>query len=99
MKRNGEDFMSRYKLLMLMSALMLPAAGAYAEPTTFTANLTQALEVPPTGSVAAGVNAGGATTVPAFSGFPLGVTSGTYDHVLDLTSASSYNPAFVTMQG
>jgi hypothetical protein len=27
------------------------------------------------------------------------VKSGTYDHVLDLTSASSYNPAFVTLQG
>jgi hypothetical protein len=48
---------------------------------------------------AAGTNVGVATTVPAFPGFPLGVTSGTYDHVLDLTSASSYNPAFVTMQG
>jgi hypothetical protein len=47
----------------------------------------------------AGVDIGVATTVPAFPGFPLGVTSGTYDHVLDLTSASSYNPAFVTMQG
>ena len=47
----------------------------------------------------AGVNVGVATTVPAFPGFPLGVTSGTYDHVLDLTSASSYNPAFVTMEG
>ena len=119
------------------------AAGCsvYAKPTTFTANLTQANEVPPTGSPAtgsatvvldpaantlsvhvtfsgltsntvaahihccldslfeAGVNVGVATTVPAFPGFPLGVTSGTYDHVLDLTSASSYNPAFVTMEG
>jgi hypothetical protein len=120
---------------------MLPAAGVYAKPTTFTANLTQANEVPPTGSPATGsatvildpaantlsvhvtfsgltsntimahihcclaslflpgVNVGVATTVPAFPGFPLGVTSGTYDHVLDLTSASSYNPAFVTMEG
>ena len=119
------------------------AAGCrrLAKPTTFTANLTQANEVPPTGSPAtgsatvvldpaantlsvhvtfsgltsntvaahihccldslfeAGVNVGVATTVPAFPGFPLGVTSGTYDHVLDLTSASSYNPAFVTMEG
>jgi hypothetical protein len=44
-------------------------------------------------------NAGVATTVPYFLGFPLGVTFGTYDHVLDLTSASSYNPAFVTANG
>lgn len=44
-------------------------------------------------------NAGVATTVPAFPGFPLGVTSGTYMGVLDLTQASSYNPAFITANG
>jgi CHRD domain/PEP-CTERM motif len=44
-------------------------------------------------------NAGVATTTPSFTGFPLGVTSGTFDRTLDLTSASSYNPAFVTLQG
>ena len=44
-------------------------------------------------------NAGVATTTPTFTGFPLGVTSGTYDNVLDLTLASSYNPAFVTAEG
>jgi hypothetical protein len=43
--------------------------------------------------------AGVATTTPTFAGFPLGVTSGTYDNTLDLTSASSYNPAFVTAAG
>jgi hypothetical protein len=40
-----------------------------------------------------------ATTVPTFAGFPLGVTSGSYDNTLDLTLASSYNPAFVTAHG
>jgi hypothetical protein len=40
-----------------------------------------------------------ATTTPTFPGFPLGVTSGTYDHTLDLTMASSYNPAFITAEG
>jgi len=44
-------------------------------------------------------NAGVATTTPTFTLFPLGVTSGTYDHIFDLTLASSYNPAFVTAQG
>jgi hypothetical protein len=44
-------------------------------------------------------NAGVATVTPTFTGFPSGVTSGTYDHTFDLTSASSYNPAFVTAQG
>ena len=51
--------------------------------------------------VSAGGNAGVATTVPAFPTppFPLGVTSGTYDGMLDLTLASSYNPAFITANG
>ena len=40
-----------------------------------------------------------ATTVPTFPGFPSGVTSGTYMHTLDLTQASSWNPAFVTANG
>jgi hypothetical protein len=137
--------MRRDKVLMLIAALMLPAAATYGKPVTFTVNLTQALEVPATGSpatgsgtvvldptantlgvhvtfsgltsntimahihccltfsfgtgVAAVANVGVATTVPAFPGFPIGVTSGTYDHVLDLTSLASYNPAFVTLQG
>jgi len=43
--------------------------------------------------------AGVATTLPSFTGFPLGVTSGTYDHTFDMTMASSYSPAFVTAQG
>jgi hypothetical protein len=47
-----------------------------------------------------GTNAGVATTVPAFPGFPLGVTSGTYSSVVfDLTQPLIYNPAFVTMEG
>lgn len=40
-----------------------------------------------------------ATTVPTFTDFPLNVTSGSYDHTFDMTSASSYNPAFVTANG
>jgi hypothetical protein len=40
-----------------------------------------------------------ATTTPTFTGFPLGVTSGSYSTTLDLTNASSYNPAFVTAEG
>jgi hypothetical protein len=43
--------------------------------------------------------AGVATTTPTFTDFPLGVTSGTYDRTLDLTLASSYNPAFVAAIG
>src|SRR5712671_435012 len=106
--------------LVLMAALMLPVPTAHAIPMTFVANLSQANEVPPTGSPATGlatvvldpmaqtlqvnatfsgltsndvaahihcclaspfltgVNVGVATTMPAFLGFPLGVTSGNY---------------------
>jgi hypothetical protein len=47
-----------------------------------------------------GTNVGVATAVPAFPGFPLGVTSGTYDSaVFDLTQALIYNPAFITANG
>jgi hypothetical protein len=47
-----------------------------------------------------GTNAGVATTLPAFPGFPLGVTSGTFTSaVFDLTQPLIYNPAFVTMEG
>jgi hypothetical protein len=35
--------------------------------------------------------AGVATQTPSFTGFPLGVMSGTYDHTFDLTSPTSYN--------
>ena len=41
-----------------------------------------------------------ATTLPTFPGFPLGVTSGTYDSgLLDLTSATSYHPSFIGANG
>ena len=36
---------------------------------------------------------------PTFSGFPLGVTSGSFMQTFDMTQASSYNPAFVTANG
>jgi hypothetical protein len=44
-------------------------------------------------------NAGVATTVPFFTSFPIGVTSGTYSHTFDMLNAASYNPAFVTAHG
>jgi hypothetical protein len=46
-----------------------------------------------------GGNTGVATTTPTFTGFPSGVTSGTYSNLFDMTLASSYNPAFVTANG
>ena len=43
--------------------------------------------------------AGVATTTPYLSGFPIGVTSGTYSNTLDLTLASSYNSSYISANG
>ena len=43
--------------------------------------------------------AGVATTTPTFTGFPSGVTFGTYDNTFNMLLASSYNPAYVTANG
>lgn len=43
---------------------------------------------------AATPTAGVATQTPTFTGFPLGVTSGSYDHTFSLGLASTYNNAF-----
>jgi hypothetical protein len=61
--------------------------------TTTASHIHATTALPGTGT------AGVATTTPTFTGFPLGVTSGTYDHTFDMTLASSYNPAFVTANG
>jgi hypothetical protein len=61
--------------------------------TTTASHIHAATAVPFAGT------AGVATTTPTFAGFPLGVTSGSYSNTLDLTSASSYNPAYVTANG
>ncbi|MBI3368728.1 MAG: CHRD domain-containing protein [Burkholderiales bacterium] len=39
--------------------------------------------------------AGVATVTPTFTGFPSGVTAGTYSHLFDTLLASTYNPAFI----
>ena len=44
--------------------------------------------------------AGVATVTPTFTGFPLTVTGGHYDHLYDMSVvAGSWNPAFVTANG
>jgi CHRD domain-containing protein/PEP-CTERM motif-containing protein len=43
--------------------------------------------------------AGVATTLPSFPGFPLGVTSGTFDNTFDMTLASSFSASFITNFG
>jgi hypothetical protein len=47
-----------------------------------------------------GSNVPVATPTPAFPGFTLGLLSGSYDGILDMTSAASYNnPSFITAHG
>lgn len=50
-------------------------------------------------AVAGTGTAGVATTTPTFTGFPSGVTAGTYDNTFNMLLASSYNPAYVTANG
>lgn len=49
--------------------------------------------------VAAPGNVGVATQTPSFTGFPLGVSSGSYSHVFDTTDPATFNAAFVTANG
>jgi hypothetical protein len=49
--------------------------------------------------VAPPANAGVATTTPTFTGFPLGVTAGSYLHSFDTTLSSTFNATFITSHG
>lgn len=44
-------------------------------------------------------NVGVATQTPTFTGFPSGVTSGSYSNTFDLTLASSFRAGFITANG
>jgi hypothetical protein len=46
-----------------------------------------------------GSNVGVATMTPSFTGFPTGVTAGSYDQTFNMALASSYNAAFITANG
>lgn len=61
--------------------------------TTTAAHIHCCTAVPFTG------NAGVATSLPNFVGFPLGVTAGTYLHTFDMTDAASYSAGFITANG
>src|SRR5690242_12102428 len=56
--------------------------------TTTASHIHAATAVPGTGTAPV------ATQTPTFSGFPGGVTSGTYDHTFDMTQTSFYNAPF-----
>ena len=61
--------------------------------TTTASHIHAATASPGTGT------AGIATTTPYFSGFPIGVTAGTYDNTLDLTQTSSWNASYISGNG
>lgn len=63
-----------------------------------TGNTTLAHIHGPTTTPGAGL-ASVATQQPSFTGFPLGVTSGTMDTTFDMTLASSYSSGFITNNG
>jgi outer membrane autotransporter protein len=48
---------------------------------------------------APGANAGVATQTPTFTGFPAGVTAGTYNTTFNMGLAPSWNAAFITANG
>jgi hypothetical protein len=79
-----DDAAHTLEVHLTFSGLVAPNTAAHIHGVT---------AVPRTG------NAGVMTTTPTFPSFPSGVTSGTYDHTLDLTLPSSWNPAFVTANG
>jgi hypothetical protein len=61
--------------------------------TTTAAHIHCCTAAPGTGT------AGVATQTPSFTGFPLDVMAGSYDHTFDMTQASSYNATFITNNG
>ena len=50
-------------------------------------------------AVAGTGTAGVATVTPTFTGFPLGVTSGSYDVTYNMLLTSSYNASYITANG
>jgi len=71
-------------LEVAFSGLTSPTIAAHIHAPTAIANLG---------------TAGVATQVPFFDGFPIGVTSGTYNHTFNTLDLSFYNPDFVTANG
>ncbi len=61
--------------------------------------LTMASHIHCCTTVAGTGSAGVATQTPTFSGFPLGVSAGSFDQTFDMTQASSWNAAYITANG
>jgi len=76
-----------------------PAANTMRVEVTFSDLLADTIASHIHCCISAPGNVGVATAVPSFPGFPLGVTSGTYDQTFDMLDSASYNPAFLTASG
>jgi hypothetical protein len=66
------------RVQLQFNGLSSPVTASHIHATTATTGIGTAIE---------------ATQLPSFPGFPTGVTSGTYDQTIDLTTGASYNPA------
>ena len=87
-----EDVLNTMRVQVTFSGLVsTTAAGA---PSGTTASHIHA----PTASPFTGT-ASVATALPTFPGFPLGVTSGSYDNLFDLLTASTYNTNYINSNG
>ena len=73
--------------------MRVEASFANLQGTVTSAHIHAATAAPLSGT------AGIATQTPTLEAFPTGVTSGSYDHTIDLTQASAYNPDFIAANG
>src|SRR5262249_26705656 len=76
-----------------LNTMRVQASFSGLSGTTTIAHIHAPTAAPGTGT------AGVATQVPSFTLFPAGVQAGTFDQTLDMTLATSYNPAYITANG
>jgi hypothetical protein len=77
---------------------VLHTMDVYATFTGLTGTVT-ASHIHAATAVAFTGTAGVATSTPTFTGFPSGVTAGSYSRLFDMTLASSYSPTYITNNG
>lgn len=78
--------------------LALHTLTVHADFTSLTGTTTAAHIHAPTTTSLTGT-AGVATQTPTFTGFPSGVTSGTYDHVFNTLDPATWNSSYITANG
>ena len=77
----------------ILNTMRIEANFAGLSGTTTDAHIHCCTAAPGTGAI------GVATMTPRFTGWPEGVTSGTYDNTFDTTLAATFNAPFVTSNG